>query len=271
MHSYIEKTLMELSNYFRTVYYSNDFSSRNGFIQSMNKGVSSFLIISFVVFSLFIHDFIFLLILLSLSIILIILSKIPIIFYFRSLIFIPFFTFIISIPYIFYPFSPTPYLIRFPYLNTGITIQGLYFTAIFLLRVTTAVSFIILLTYGVGFQNFIKSLKLVRFPDIFLNILSFTYRYIFLIATQVYDILLSRKSKMCNEKIKVGKKWQSNLLGHIFFKSQVIGENIYFSMISKGYTGENIKNNAKFKLSYFDFLFITIFLVLIIYKFYFRW
>lgn len=262
MNDFIEKNLMDLSEYFRRVYFSCDFSSRKGFVQRMNPQVAFTGIMAFIALSVYIREIYILFLLYSISIILIILSKIPLKFYLNSMAFIPFFTALIAIPYIFYPFSSPPFLLKFSILSfsSGITYCGLLFSAILFLRVLTAVSFMILITYGVGFQKLIRSLKSLKFPDILLNILSFTYRYIFLVTSQVYDILLSRKSRICTRNVKVARKWQSYILGYIFFRSHFLGENTYFSMVSRGYTGEIQGRKNKLQIGYTDISLLLLFI-----------
>jgi energy-coupling factor transporter transmembrane protein EcfT len=125
----------------------------------------------------------------------------------------------------------------------------------------------IIIYYGIGFQRLIGSLKFLKIPDIFLNMISFTYRYIFLIVSQVYDIFLSRKSKMCKSNKKIGRKWQSYLLGHIFVRSSVLGENMYNSMVSRGYTGEIVPMKKNKSMQYNDIFFLAFFILIIIIAF----
>jgi cobalt/nickel transport system permease protein len=265
MIDYIEKTLMDLSKYFRAVYFSEDFSSRNGFIQKVNPPIAFLVLISFIFLSILVHDIFILIILYTISISLIVLSRIPLSYYIKSIAFIPLFTAIIALPYIFYPFSQPPFIYKFSFI--GITYQGLRYSSILILRVTIAVSFMIIIYYGIGFQRLIGSLKVLKIPDIFLNMISFTYRYIFLIVSQVYDIFLSRKSKMCKSNKKIGRKWQSYLLGHIFVRSSVLSENMYNSMVSRGYTGEIVPMKKNKSMQYNDIFFLAFFILIIIIAF----
>lgn len=266
MNNYLEKTIMDLSGYFRKVYFSGDFSSKRGLIQTLNPSIALIVLISFIIVTVLIRDFYFLVILYIISLALVLLSRITFKFYVKSIAFIPLFTSMIIIPYLFYPFSPPPFIFKISIFEFSlcITYTGLKFSAMLILRVITAVSFMITITYGIGFQKVLNSMKSLKFPEILLNILSFTYRYLFMIISQVYDILLSRKSKMCKENKKIAKKWQSYLLGHIFFRSHIMGENIYYSMVSKGYTGETPGKARRMHVTYVDVFFIIFFIFIIL-------
>ncbi|MGB9814990.1 MAG: cobalt ECF transporter T component CbiQ [Thermoplasmata archaeon] len=265
MAEYLEKTLEDLSDYFRSVYFSGDFSSRNGLVQRANPDVALIILISFIVLAVIISDIYFIAFLYLISILFIILSGIDMKFYLRSIVFIPLFTAIIALPYIFYPFSQPPFLYSMDLLGfrTGITYSGLNFSLLLFLRVITAVSFMIVITYGIGFRRLLGAMKSLGFPDVLINMLSFTYRYIFLIVSQVHDMLLSRKSKMCHADRKIANRWQSYLLGHIFYRSHFMGENMYYCMVSRGYDGENPGMKKRNNLTYIDLSLIMIFILVV--------
>ncbi len=254
MTTLIDRTLMDLSKYFRAIYYLS------------NRGKNFFSEISLIFFtvlmvfdSFLFHSIIELFLLLIFIISMILVINLNIKYYIYLLSFIPLFTFLITIPYLFYPFSSGIFVIKFNILNysTGITLDGLKSSLILVLRTTVLVSSFYFLIFFGGWKNLLDSLVYLKFPKKFVALLSLTYLQIFIIATDVYNMLLAKKSKFFK---KISKKNDrilgSKLLTHIFYKSIVDSENLYRSMVSKGYIGEFPIRIRKPNFKFVDFALI---------------
>ena len=76
------------------------------------------------------------------------------------------------------------------------SIPGIIGAGIFLMRVGVSVSLAVLLVMTTPWADILKSLRALRVPQVFVLILSMTYRYVFLFLHTVNGMLLARKSRM---------------------------------------------------------------------------
>ena len=137
------------------------------------------------------------------------LSKINILFFIKRVWpFIPIFAGIIIIPMIFNIFFPGDPLITLAYLgptnhvgsltlpeSVYITKQGVYAASIFIMRVATCVSAVVLLFLTTPQQILYKSLRTVGVPKIYVFTLEMTNRYLFLLMDLVRDMHFAKKAR----------------------------------------------------------------------------
>lgn len=254
MTKFTSKTLSEIVGYIRDAVFSEEYANYSGLLQRIDtriKFIVFLLLISSVIFARGIHT---LLVFFLLSLILASLSRIPLRFYLpRVLVFIPVFTGIIAIPYIFNIFQPhdgTALIVLHefhrtidlpllrPFSRIEITKEGVFWASVFLTRVTASVSFAILLMITTKWSDLVKALHTLRFPKVFVLIMSMAYRYIFLLLDLISNMLLSRKSRTVGREPAV-KSWKLNagIIGALFIKSYEMSENVYLAMLSRGFDG----------------------------------
>jgi cobalt/nickel transport system permease protein len=193
------------------------------------------------------------------------------------LIFIPLFTGIIALPYlfnIFQPYEGTPLIVLHdfqrvielpllrPFSRIEITREGVLWASTFLARVTTAVSYAILLMLTMRWSDLVNTLSALRFPKMFVLILGMAYRYIFLLLDTIANMLFSRKSRAVGKESSVSS-WRLNagIIGALFLKSYDMSENIYLAMLSRGFNGDFSHLHADPDPIVKDYLFLTIVLV----------
>ncbi|MHB8157960.1 MAG: cobalt ECF transporter T component CbiQ, partial [Desulfocucumaceae bacterium] len=122
------------------------------------------------------------------------------------------------------------------------TDQGLDRAAILSLRVLGAVLAVNLLTSTTSINNLMKALRDLKIPVIFVQVLEFTVRYIYVLAAEVKRMRVARKSRC----FQAGKglfdmytfRTLGQLVGTLFARSWDRGERIYSAMLSRGYSGE---------------------------------
>ncbi len=174
--------------------------------------------------------------LLALVILLDYLSGIPMGFFIRRvLLFLPF-TAIIALPALFI----TP---GSPLLQTGsrviITVQGAQTAGFLLLRVMDSVSFGLLLVLTTPWSGILQALRWFRLPAIVVDILSMTYRYIFLFLHTANALFLARRSRSLGTfSATENRRWLTRALGSTLARSQHLGEEVYLAMLARGYQGE---------------------------------
>jgi energy-coupling factor transporter transmembrane protein EcfT len=78
----------------------------------------------------------------------------------------------------------------------GITADGLRRVVMLSLRVMNSLSITLLILATTPFMEFIRALKVLRVPDIFLLTVTLTYKYILVFTTTVYDLHLAKMSRL---------------------------------------------------------------------------
>jgi len=95
----------------------------------------------------------------------------------------------------------------------------------------------ILLSSTTSFPELIKGLERLRTPRIFTILLSFMYRYSFILIDEIHRMKRARDSRSFGGKWL----WHSKVIGHmvgwLFLRSFRRGERIYLAMLSRGYQG----------------------------------
>jgi cobalt/nickel transport system permease protein len=196
------------------------------------------------------------------------LSKINILFFIKRVwFFIPIFAGIIIIPMIFNIFFLGDPLITLAYLGPTnhvgsltlpesiyITRQGVYAASIFIMRVATCVSAVVLLFLTTPQQILYKSLRTVGVPKIYVFTLEMTNRYIFLLMDLVRDMYFATKARA----IKAGsmfkeQKWVGGRIGYTLIRSMDISEKVHMAMISRGFNGD-VKVMQEFRIHKRDYI-----------------
>lgn len=158
-----------------------------------------------------------------------ILSKLPFKFvFYRSLAVIPF---VIAIS-IFLPFMKE---------------DGWFiFWSILLKSYLSALSLIIL-NSSTKFNHLLKGFQRLKVSKIIIMILSFMYRYIFLILDELMRLNRAKNSRFPKIKKSAAVKILSNMVGMLFIRSYERAERVYLAMCSRGFAGEinTLESNPK--------------------------
>jgi cobalt/nickel transport system permease protein len=141
-------------------------------------------------------------------------------------VFIPLFTIVIALPALF--------------------MWGLSSTVLFIARVAASVSFVILAALTTRHHDLLKSLRSLGIPDIFIQVLDMTYRYLSLFISLFEEMHLALKARVI-ERMKQGRArhWAASRLAYLFRKSVKMSEDVYLAMVARGYTGEYAANENK--------------------------
>lgn len=132
-------------------------------------------------------------------------------------------------------------------LNLGLislsaTDQGLDRAAILSLRVLGAVLAINVLTASTSFSDLMRALKELRVPGVFVQVLEFTVRYIYVLGDEVKRMKTARKSRCFSEGRTLLDmntfRTLGVLVGVLFVRSWDRGERIYSAMLARGYSSE---------------------------------
>jgi cobalt/nickel transport system permease protein len=133
--------------------------------------------------------------------------------------------------------------------NFTITDAGLLRFVSIVIRSWLSVQLAILLVATTEFPKIVHALNHLRVPTIITVIISFLYRYLFVLADEVLRLLRARQARSAALAVAVpgqspgGKVlWRARIAGHmagqLFLRSYERSDRIYNAMVSRGYKGE---------------------------------
>jgi cobalt/nickel transport system permease protein len=129
------------------------------------------------------------------------------------------------------------------------------------LKTLITVILVNILSYSTKWHEAARALKLFFVPDIFIMVFEITLRYIFILGEAALEMLYALKLKAIGKRNnKYMPLW--SILGNLFLKSKEMGEEMYYAMECRGFTGE-YSAAYNFKLSFIDWIFILCNLLLI--------
>ncbi len=122
------------------------------------------------------------------------------------------------------------------------TEQGLDRAAVLSLRILTAVLAVNALTATTPFSELMRAFRELKIPGVFVQVLEFTVRYLFVLAGEVDRMRLARRSR-CFESggtllNRAVFRTLGQMVGVLFIRSWDRGERIYCAMLSRGYSAE---------------------------------
>jgi len=165
----------------------------------------------------------------------------------RSLIALPFA--LVSITVIFtIPGDP---LYEFSIFNWDliITVPGMLRFVSIMLRAWLSIQATILLTATTNFPDLAHGLRHLRVPLIIITILSFMYRYIFVLTSEARRLLQARAARSASvpgsKKPSIGwnAKIAGNMVGQLFLRSYERSDRVYNAMVARGFKGEFLTYN----------------------------
>lgn len=178
------------------------------------------------------------------SVLLVVISRLPILFILRRLKWIVIF---ICAVLIILPISVgNVKILSFYFLN--VYKEGLLLAIIISLKAFSVILLIFPMLSTMKFVTFIKALEKLHIPNKLVQILSFTYRYIFVLSNELKRTLISIEARSYKKRLGIYKfRVLGNAIGMLLVRSYEHGERIFQSMIARGYIGK-IKTLDKFKM-----------------------
>jgi len=175
----------------------------------------------------------------------------------RSLIALPFALIAITVLFS----IPGKPLTTFHFLMWDLTItdMGLLRFVSILIRSWLSVQMAILLVATARFPDIIHALEHLRVPSILTTIIAFLYRYLFVLADEVFRLLRARESRSAaapGQKAGRSILWRAGIAGHmagqLFLRSYERSDRVYNAMLARGYTGhfETINPHELHRLDY---------------------
>jgi cobalt/nickel transport system permease protein len=125
----------------------------------------------------------------------------------------------------------------------SITDQGTIAFASILIKAWLAVLMATLLSMTTTFPELLFAIRALRLPKVIVSIVSFMYRYIFVIADEAMRLQRAREARSAEPHGKAGGSllWRAKILGgmigSLFLRSYERSERIYAAMVSRGFDG----------------------------------
>ncbi len=261
---FTDKLLGTLAAWVERAVTSDELARRPGLLQRLDPRVKLVSLLALVVIAALATRVTVLLVLLAVAVVLVPLSRIALHrFAARAWLFIPLFTALVMAPAMFNvvtpgravltlwtsgaPFWPLPHAL-------AITAPGLAAFARLLLRVTTVVSFSVLLTLTTPWPDLLKAMRAVGVPRGFVFVLAVAYRYVFTLVRLVQDMTVARTSRLVGRvSTREDRHFLGGTVAAVFGKSQATSEQVYLAMISRGYSGE-ARTLSTWRLRRLDFV-----------------
>jgi cobalt/nickel transport system permease protein len=270
--SFVGKTIDGILGFMEEAFISESFSRRKGFLQSLDSRAKLVSILVLIFATTLIGDLRLLIFIYLLTLLFSYLSKISIWFFIKRVwLFIPIFAGVIAIPMIFNIFFPGDPLIRLatfgPNSHLGIftlpeslyiTKQGVNAAVIFVMRVATCVSAVVLLFLTTPQQMLYKSLRTVGVPKIYVLTLEMADRYIFLLMDLVREMHIAKNARTIRARdMFEEQKWVGGRIGYTLIRSLDMSEKVHMAMMSRGYNGD-VKIMQEFKMQNRDYISMSI-------------
>ena len=101
-----------------------------------------------------------------------------------------------------------------------------------------SILYLIWLTSTTKLANLLSGLEQLRMPRMMIMILSFMYRYLFILVDEVMRMKQARDSRSFGG----GRLWQirtiGSMVGTLFIRSYERGERVYAAMVARGFDGQ---------------------------------
>ncbi len=183
------------------------------------------------------------------------LSRIPLGFFMKRVwLGIPLFAGIVMVPAIFFLPGPRLFDIGLGPVHLAPSVDGLASAFVFVARVGVCVSLAVLLILTTPWADVLKSLRALHVPQIFVLILSMTYRYIFLFLHTTNGILEARRSRVVGRgSAGEERRWIVGTMGNLTSRAFKMSNDVYSAMLARGFTGE-MRSYSEYRMRGLDWL-----------------
>lgn len=262
-NNFIERSIAGVLTFLKDSIFAEEHALKNGFLQSLDPRVKIIGFLLFIIQVLLTGNISILFFLYAFCLFLVLVSKIDLGFFLkRTWIFIPLFSLFIALPAI---FIPGEVLLTWRILGAKlmITRQGLAGAAIFIMRVITCVSWVVLLSLTTKHFVLLKALRVFKIPQIFIMTLGMCYRYIYLFVGIVQNTYLAIKSR-----IGIGVEYHKGQdivvwnIASLWERSVGLNQEVYKAMLARGYQGEALSWND-LKIRARDYLWLLLVVIII--------
>ena len=251
--SFLDRTLRAMTALFEGFLVAEEHVRKKGLLQGLDPRVKLLSILLWIVTASLLHSLPLLFGLYGFTVVLAVLSRIGVgLFIKRIWLVLPLFAGIIALPATLNLFTPGETVVHLFTLGRevrfgpvaipaeiGMTRQGVA-AALFLIgRVATSTSFVLLLTLTTSWADLLKALRSVRVPQIYVQTLGMTLRYLLLLCQVVREMHTARKSRTIRpRRANAEQRWVAEQVGTLFGRSMRLSTEVHRAMVARGYQGE---------------------------------
>ena len=240
--NFIERSILSAVSFLKDAVLCEEHAVRRGFLQGLDPRIKTVTFLLFIVTAVSLKTAAAVGCLYLLCLILAVCSNVPIGFFIlRTWVFIPLFSLCIAIPALFSVVTPGEPVCVFFILGIKfiITRPGLDGAILFVTRIATSVSLVVLLSLTTRHAELLKVLRGLGVPKVFVLTVSMCYRYLYLFAVMVENIFTAVKSRVgVVVQYKRGQQIVAWNIANMWNRSCRMNEDVYNAMLSRGYTGE---------------------------------
>lgn len=143
-----------------------------------------------------------------------------------------------------------------------VSVEGISYAVLVTIRSVAAILLVVTMLGTQRFDTTLKALSLLWVPGIIVQMLLFTYRYIYVMIDEFLRIWSSMRAKGYTFRFtRHGLSMMGNLIGMLLVRSFERAERVYLAMIAKGYTGKPVSFSS-FRITLIDGLFCAAVVVL---------
>lgn len=274
--SFIDRTLRNVCRFIGTGYQQAGSSTQRGFLQILDARVKIVLLVSYALLISVVHKVPNLICIFALILLLYLFSAISLrMVYKKVFVYSFFFGFLVFVPAALNIITPGKIVFTLLQMESdkqfwiyhipaqiGITYEGIGVVVRLYLKVVNSIALALLVLYTTPFEGIVKALKVFRVPDMFLLIITLTYKFIFILSHTVEETFFALKLRWWG---KIKKLDADNIVAgrvaYIFRKSWHRYEEIYRAMVARGFSGKvNLYYLQKFRI--WDFVAILVFLAI---------
>ncbi len=237
---WVEETLGGIAGSIERAVFTEEHSRKAGWLQGLDPRAKLGMFLAIVLAASFSRSLLMLALLYTLLLVVARGSQVSFDFFVKRVwLGIPLFAGIVILPSIFLAPGPRVFEVVVGPLQLGPSWTGLAGAAVFVARVGVSVSAAVLLVLTTPWADLLKSLQALGVPQVFILVLSMSYRYIFLFLHAATGMIEARKSRTVgrtsgNEQ----RRWISGSMGTLMNKSFKMSNDVYAAMLARGFTGQ---------------------------------
>ena len=268
---FVDRTLKAMAGLLEEFIFSDAHAHKPGMLQGLDARAKLLGVLLLIVGTSLLHSIPLIYALYGVTLILAILSRIEAIFFIKRVwLVLPLFAGIIALPAtlnIFTPGDPAlaiysmgksyqigPYTIPS---EISMTRQGIFSALLLVGRVAVSMSFVLLLTLTTPWADLLKALRSVRIPQVYVQTLGMTLRYLMLLSLMVQEMHIAKKSRTIQRrKTWLEQRWIAGQVGTLFKRSMQLSTEVHRAMVARGYRGE-VRILKVFRMQKKDYLWLV--------------
>jgi len=122
--------------------------------------------------------------------------------------------------------------------RVSVTYSGLVVLANVVVKAWLSILSLVLLSATTNFTELLKGLRQSGVPEVIVLILSFMYRYVFVLVDEMLRMRRARDSRNFGGGRRRQLRTIGNMIGTLFIRSYERGERVYAAMLSRGFDSQ---------------------------------